>query len=109
MLLFIIIFSGDEIIEQLVQWTKSLPFYSELPVDVHTHLLTQRWPELVLLSACYYASSTTQANAVNSEEAQVTTTTIDGQDEVKRSHFIINHFIVYLFHMYLKYKIDERS
>ncbi|PAV78893.1 hypothetical protein WR25_13201 [Diploscapter pachys] len=81
---------GDEIIEQLVQWTKSLPFYSELPVDVHTHLLTQRWPELVLLSACYYASSTTQTNAVNSEEAQVTTTTIDGQDEISFTDPTVN-------------------
>lgn len=38
---------GDEIVEQLVEWTKMLPFYNELPVEVHTHLLTQRWAELV--------------------------------------------------------------
>uniref|UniRef100_A0A914ZC07 NR LBD domain-containing protein n=1 Tax=Panagrolaimus superbus TaxID=310955 RepID=A0A914ZC07_9BILA len=38
---------GDEIVEQLVEWTKVLPFYNELPVEVHTHLLTQRWSELV--------------------------------------------------------------
>lgn len=38
---------GDEIVEQLVEWTKMLPFYHELPVEVHTHLLTQRWAELV--------------------------------------------------------------
>jgi hypothetical protein len=38
---------GDEIVEQLVEWTKMLPFYSELPVEVHTHLLTHRWAELV--------------------------------------------------------------
>lgn len=40
---------GDEIVEQLVEWTKKLPFYNDLPVEVHTHLLTQRWAELV----CY--------------------------------------------------------
>ena len=40
---------GDEIVEQLVEWTKVLPFYNELPVEVHTHLLTQRWSELVSL------------------------------------------------------------
>lgn len=45
---------GDEIVEQLVVWTKLLPFYNTLPVEVHTHLLTQRWAELVLLSACFY-------------------------------------------------------
>lgn len=38
---------GDEIVEQLVEWTKLLPFYNDLPVEVHTHLLTQRWAELV--------------------------------------------------------------
>ncbi|VDN23988.1 unnamed protein product [Gongylonema pulchrum] len=38
---------GDEIVEQLVEWAKMLPFYHELPVEVHTHLLTQRWAELV--------------------------------------------------------------
>uniref|UniRef100_A0AC35UE51 Nuclear receptor domain-containing protein n=1 Tax=Rhabditophanes sp. KR3021 TaxID=114890 RepID=A0AC35UE51_9BILA len=48
---------GDEIVEQLVDWTKNLPFYNDLPVEIHTHLLTQRWAELVLLSACYYAIS----------------------------------------------------
>ncbi|KAE9555577.1 hypothetical protein FO519_001248 [Halicephalobus sp. NKZ332] len=49
---------GDEIVEQLVEWTKVLPFYNELPVEVHTHLLTQRWSELVLISACFYAVCT---------------------------------------------------
>lgn len=52
---------GDEIVEKLVDWTKLLPFYSELPVEVHTHLLTKRWAELVLLSACFYASITTSS------------------------------------------------
>ncbi|KAL3083706.1 hypothetical protein niasHS_008403 [Heterodera schachtii] len=46
---------GDEIVEQLVEWTKLLPFYSELPVEVHTYLLTHRWAELVLLSTCFFA------------------------------------------------------
>lgn len=38
---------GDEIVEQLVEWTKMLPFYNDLPIDVHTQLLTQRWSDLV--------------------------------------------------------------
>uniref|UniRef100_A0A915NW41 NR LBD domain-containing protein n=1 Tax=Meloidogyne floridensis TaxID=298350 RepID=A0A915NW41_9BILA len=48
---------GDEIVEQLVEWTKLLPFYGELPVEVHTFLLTHRWAELVLLSTCFFAYS----------------------------------------------------
>ncbi|ETN70451.1 hypothetical protein NECAME_14749 [Necator americanus] len=70
---------GDEIVEQLVEWTKMLPFYAELPVEVHTHLLTQRWAQLVLLSACFYScSSTTMIN----DEAVVSTTMVDGNEEV---------------------------
>jgi nuclear receptor subfamily 6 group A len=46
---------GDEIVEKLVEWTKRLPFYGELPITVHTQLLTQRWAELVILSSCFYA------------------------------------------------------
>ncbi|VDM74277.1 unnamed protein product [Strongylus vulgaris] len=70
---------GDEIVEQLVEWTKMLPFYGELPVEVHTHLLTQRWAELVLLSACFYSCS----NATHvSDDTVVSTTTIEGDEEV---------------------------
>uniref|UniRef100_A0A914Y4R0 NR LBD domain-containing protein n=1 Tax=Panagrolaimus superbus TaxID=310955 RepID=A0A914Y4R0_9BILA len=46
---------GDEIVEKLVEWTKRLPFYGELPITVYTQLLTQRWAELVILSSCFYA------------------------------------------------------
>ncbi|EYC06450.1 hypothetical protein Y032_0076g1072 [Ancylostoma ceylanicum] len=70
---------GDEIVEQLVEWTKMLPFYGELPVEVHTHLLTQRWAELVLLSACFYSCS--NATFIN-DEADVSTTVVDGNEEV---------------------------
>ncbi|KAI3408862.1 hypothetical protein GPALN_007457 [Globodera pallida] len=52
---------GDEIVEQLVEWTKLLPFYAELPVEVHTYLLTHRWAELVLLSTCFFAHCSTSA------------------------------------------------
>uniref|UniRef100_A0A7E4V214 Nuclear receptor domain-containing protein n=1 Tax=Panagrellus redivivus TaxID=6233 RepID=A0A7E4V214_PANRE len=47
--------AGDEIVKKLVDWTKRLPFYGDLPITAHTQLLTQRWAELVLLSACFYA------------------------------------------------------
>ncbi|KHN74663.1 Nuclear hormone receptor family member nhr-91 [Toxocara canis] len=70
---------GDEIVEQLVEWTKMLPFYHELPVEVHTHLLTQRWAELVLLSACFYATSTASASQ---DALPVSSTTVEGTEEV---------------------------
>lgn len=54
-----------------------LPFYPELPVEVHTHLLTQRWAELVLLSACYYATSVS-----SSANDDVSTTIVDEHEEV---------------------------
>ncbi|VBB33817.1 unnamed protein product [Acanthocheilonema viteae] len=70
---------GDEIVEQLVEWTKMLPFYHELPVEVHTHLLTQRWAELVLLSACFYAASTRFSSQ---DSLPVSSTTTDDSEEV---------------------------
>ncbi|VDN91119.1 unnamed protein product [Brugia pahangi] len=70
---------GDEIVEQLVEWTKMLPFYHDLPVEVHTHLLTQRWAELVLLSACFYAAST---RVSNQDSLPVSSTTTDDSEEV---------------------------
>ncbi|XP_013785695.2 hormone receptor 4-like [Limulus polyphemus] len=45
---------GDNIVFKLVQWTKRLPFYSELPVTVHTQLLTHKWHELLVLTTCAY-------------------------------------------------------
>ncbi|ODN02805.1 Hormone receptor 4 [Orchesella cincta] len=41
---------GDSIVYRLVQWTKRLPFYAELPVDVHTRILTHKWHELLVLT-----------------------------------------------------------
>lgn len=45
---------GDSIVYKLVQWTKRLPFYSELPVEVHTRLLTHKWHELLVLTTSAY-------------------------------------------------------
>ncbi|XP_043471799.1 hormone receptor 4 isoform X2 [Leptopilina heterotoma] len=45
---------GDSIVYKLVQWTKRLPFYLELPVDVHTWLLTHKWHELLVLTTSAY-------------------------------------------------------
>ncbi|CAI5454820.1 unnamed protein product [Caenorhabditis angaria] len=75
---------GDEIVEQLVEWTKTLPFFEELPVEAHTHLLTQRWAELVLLSACYYACSAFTPDSPD------TTSMITDSDEISFSNPIVN-------------------
>ncbi|XP_022194097.2 hormone receptor 4 [Nilaparvata lugens] len=45
---------GDSIVYKLVQWTKRLPFYLELRVEVHTRLLTQKWHELLVLTTSAY-------------------------------------------------------
>ncbi|KAF6204780.1 hypothetical protein GE061_018942 [Apolygus lucorum] len=45
---------GDSIVYKLVQWTKRLPFYLELPVEVHTKLLTHKWHELLVLTTSAY-------------------------------------------------------
>ena len=41
---------GDRIVFKLVQWTRRLPFYDELPVELHTRLLTNKWHELLVLT-----------------------------------------------------------
>jgi len=41
---------GDSIVYRLVQWTKRLPFYQEVPVEVHTRVLTHKWHELLVLT-----------------------------------------------------------
>lgn len=45
---------GDSISIKLVQWTKRLPFYQDLPVEVHTRLLTHKWHELLVLTTSAY-------------------------------------------------------
>ncbi|GAB6022536.1 Ligand-binding domain of nuclear hormone receptor, variant 2 [Chamberlinius hualienensis] len=45
---------GDNIVYKLVQWTKRLPFYNQLPVAVHTKLLTHKWHELLILTTSAY-------------------------------------------------------
>lgn len=45
---------ADEIVEKLVDWTRRLPIYNDLPVDVYRQLLTSKWAEIVLLSTAFY-------------------------------------------------------
>lgn len=45
---------GDSIVHKLVSWTKKLPFYLEIPVEIHTKLLTDKWHELLVLTTAAY-------------------------------------------------------
>ncbi|KAK6195678.1 hypothetical protein SNE40_001057 [Patella caerulea] len=40
---------GDDIVIKLVQWIRKLPFYSEIPIEVQSQILTKKWHELLLL------------------------------------------------------------
>uniref|UniRef100_A0A6P7FEC7 Hormone receptor 4-like isoform X2 n=1 Tax=Diabrotica virgifera virgifera TaxID=50390 RepID=A0A6P7FEC7_DIAVI len=62
---------GDSIVYKLVQWTKRLPFYLELPVEVHTRLLTHKWHELLVLTTSAYQAIHKAATE------QMTTTVIE--------------------------------
>ena len=39
---------------KLVEWTRRLPFYEEIPVELHTRLLTNKWHELLVLTTSAY-------------------------------------------------------
>lgn len=45
---------GDSIVHKLVSWTKKLPFYLDLPVEIHTKLLTDKWHEILILTTAAY-------------------------------------------------------
>ena len=48
---------GDNIVCQLVQWMRHLPFYAEIPLPLHTKLLTKRWHEILLLTMAVHQPS----------------------------------------------------
>ena len=41
---------GDNIVCQLVHWMRHLPFYSDIPLPLHTKILTSRWHDVLLLT-----------------------------------------------------------
>uniref|UniRef100_A0A336N2E5 CSON009267 protein n=1 Tax=Culicoides sonorensis TaxID=179676 RepID=A0A336N2E5_CULSO len=45
---------GDSIVHKLVSWTKKLPFYQDIPVEIHTKLLTDKWHEILVLTTAAY-------------------------------------------------------
>uniref|UniRef100_A0AAR5P6V6 NR LBD domain-containing protein n=1 Tax=Dendroctonus ponderosae TaxID=77166 RepID=A0AAR5P6V6_DENPD len=65
---------GDSIVYKLVQWTKRLPFYLELPVEVHTRLLTHKWHELLVLTTSAYQAI---QKAASEQQLQTSSTMIE--------------------------------
>uniref|UniRef100_A0A182I7N5 Uncharacterized protein n=1 Tax=Anopheles arabiensis TaxID=7173 RepID=A0A182I7N5_ANOAR len=45
---------GDSIVHKLVSWTRKLPFYTDIPVEIHTKLLTDKWHEILVLTTAAY-------------------------------------------------------
>nr|XP_036232720.1 hormone receptor 4 isoform X2 [Bactrocera oleae] len=74
---------GDSIVHKLVSWTKKLPFYLEIPVDIHTKLLTDKWHEILILTTAAYQAlhgrrrtpSTTTPGGGDTTTAQASSTT----------------------------------
>lgn len=70
---------GDSIVHKLVSWTKKLPFYLEIPVEIHTKLLTDKWHELLVLTTAAYQAlhgkktSNDSAASANSNSSNKTT------------------------------------
>ncbi|CAB3255443.1 unnamed protein product [Arctia plantaginis] len=47
---------GDSIVHKMVAWTKQLPFIMEIPMEIHSKLLMEKWHEIsVLTTAAYQA------------------------------------------------------
>ncbi|KAL4219212.1 hypothetical protein ACF0H5_021794 [Mactra antiquata] len=45
---------GDEIVGKLIQWTKRLSFFKEIPLDIHSQLLSSKWHEILMLITTTY-------------------------------------------------------
>ncbi|CAH1975833.1 unnamed protein product [Acanthoscelides obtectus] len=74
---------GDSIVYKLVQWTKRLPFYLELPVEVHTRLLTHKWHELLVLTTSAYQAIHKHQPQQQNREHQSTVLEADFNQEVE--------------------------
>ncbi|KAH9412382.1 hypothetical protein DERP_013625 [Dermatophagoides pteronyssinus] len=62
---------GDSIVYRLVQWTKRLPFYEQLPVHTHTQLLTHKWHELLVLSTCAFSAINSNTTCIESLDMEI--------------------------------------
>lgn len=63
---------GDSIVHKLVSWTKKLPFYLEIPVEIHTKLLTDKWHEILVLTTAAYQALHGRSKAPNQMQGNQT-------------------------------------
>ncbi|CAH0747596.1 unnamed protein product [Diatraea saccharalis] len=60
---------GDSIVHKMVAWTKKLPFIMEIPMEIHSKLLMEKWHEIsVLTTAAYQAMHGKHAHAPPSSD-----------------------------------------
>lgn len=60
---------GDSIVHKMVAWTKKLPFIMEIPMEIHSKLLMEKWHEIsVLTTAAYQAMHGKQSHAQSSPD-----------------------------------------
>lgn len=60
---------GDSIVHKMVAWTKKLPFIMEIPMEIHSKLLMEKWHEIsVLTTAAYQAMHGKHAHAAPSSD-----------------------------------------
>lgn len=59
---------GDSIVHKMVAWTKKLPFIMEIPMEIHSKLLMEKWHEIsVLTTAAYQAMHGKHSHAPSSD------------------------------------------
>lgn len=64
---------GDSIVHKLVSWTKKLPFYLEIPVEIHTKLLTDKWHEILILTTAAYQALHGKRHTASSTQSSTST------------------------------------
>lgn len=74
---------GDSIVHKMVAWTKQLPFIKEIPMEIHSKLLMEKWHEISVLTTAAF-------QAIHGKQSQVPPSSDHEQDfiqEVSESHY----------------------
>jgi nuclear receptor subfamily 6 group A len=93
---------GDSIVHKLVSWTKKLPFYLEIPVEIHTKLLTDKWHEILVLTTATYQAMHGR-KFTQPQQAPPTSIAPDKHDPefiAEVSSLSAINFIIYLYYIY---------
>lgn len=53
---------GENVVEQLVLWMKKLRFFNEIPIQIYTQLLSDKWHELLVLITVAYKAINGETN-----------------------------------------------